>query len=190
MNTNVALPKLLDFSRQGVVSQLAWVTLFAAATAVSAQWQIPHQPVPFTLQTLFVLLAGAFLGARNGAMSQLLYLGAGALGAPVFSGWSAGLGRLIGPTGGYLIAFPVAAAVVGYLLKQRSGFAWSVLSMTGGLLVIFLSGTLQLYAFFMHDWNAALGSGFLIFSWWDMIKLFAAATTYHELSKRWPRLPA
>jgi biotin transporter BioY len=62
--------------------------------------------------------------------------------------------------------------------------------MTGGLLVIFLSGTLQLYAFFMHDWNAALGSGFLIFSWWDMIKLFAAATTYHELSKRWPRLPA
>jgi len=190
LTTRAVWPGLLEISRPRILSQLLWVVGGAAATAASAQWQIPHQPVPYTLQTLIVLLTGAFLGARNGALSQLLYLAAGALGAPVFSGWSAGIGTLLGPTGGYLVAFPAAAAVVGFLTRRRGRFLSSLGSMAAGLLLIFVCGTLQLYAFFLHDWGVALSSGFLIFSWWDLLKLFAAATTYHELSKRWPRLPS
>lgn len=190
LTTRAAWPGLLEISRPRILSQLLWVVGCAAATAASAQWQIPHHPVPYTLQTLIVMLTGAFLGARNGALSQLLYLGAGALGAPVFSGWSAGIGTLLGPTGGYLVAFPAAAAVVGFLTQRRGGFISSLGSMAAGLLLIFVCGTLQLHAFFLHDWGVALSSGFLIFSWWDLLKLFAAATTYHELSKRWPRVPS
>ena len=64
--------------------QALWITVFALLTAIGAQIEIPHQPVPFTLQTLFVLLAGALLGKEKGAMSQLLYLALGAVGVPVF----------------------------------------------------------------------------------------------------------
>lgn len=172
-------------TERGVVSQILWITGFAAATAVAARVEIPHYPVPYTLQTLVVLLAGAFLGARNGAVSQILYLTVGLLGLPVFSGGGMGLIRILGPTGGYLLAFPIAAAVVGYLVTRRSGLVWSLLSMAAGLFLIFLSGTVQLYAVVFRDWGEAIGSGFLMFSWWDLLKLSAAATIYNEISKRW-----
>jgi biotin transporter BioY len=61
--------------------------------------------------------------------------------------------------------------------------------MTTGLVVIFTFGTIQLYAVVFKDWSASLNAGFLIFSWWDLIKLSAAAMTYHEVAKRWAKLP-
>lgn len=186
----LARERTIEFSGQGIVAQSLWVVLFAFATALGARAELPHTPVPYTLQTLVVLLSGAFLGSRNGALSQIVYLVAGLLGAPVFSGSSAGIAKLIGPTGGYLLAFPLAALLVGYLVRRRTGMLWAIFSMTAGLAVIFLSGTVHLYAFFVHDWGQAITSGFLIFTWWDIIKLCAAATTYHELAKRWPKLPA
>jgi biotin transport system substrate-specific component len=164
--------------------QVLWICGSAAATAIGAQVEIPHQPVPFTLQTLFVLLSGAILGPRNGAISQILYLGLGILGAPVFAGGGFGLARLLGPTGGYLLAFPAAAAVGGYLVSIRKGLVWSFVSMATGLLLIFLSGTAQLYTVVTRDWVTAFQSGFLIFSWWDLLKLSAAAMIYNEISKR------
>ncbi|MCU0333403.1 MAG: biotin transporter BioY, partial [Ignavibacteriaceae bacterium] len=66
-------------------SKLFWVVSFSILTAISAQISIPIKPVPFTLQTMVVLLAGAFLGAKNGAYSQLLYIALGAIGLPVFA---------------------------------------------------------------------------------------------------------
>lgn len=186
----VAREKILEFPGQGILTHSLWVLLFALATALGARAELPHSPVPYTLQTLVVLLSGAFLGSRNGALSQIVYLAAGVLGAPVFSGGGAGVAKLIGPTGGYLLAFPLAALLVGYLVRRHSGMLWTILSMTAGLAVIFLSGTVHLYAFFVHDAGQAIASGFLIFTWWDIIKLCAAATTYHELAKRWPALPA
>ncbi len=188
MNTNAVLAKPTD-SQSSVLTQTLWIVAFAAATAIGARVEIPHYPVPFTLQTIFVLLAGAFLGARNGAISQLLYLAVGALGAPVFSsGGGLGLVKLFGPTGGYLLAFPVAAAMVGYLTQQFKSYPAIVVSMFVGLLVIFASGTLHLNAFYLHDFTTAFTSGFLIFSWWDVLKLFAAATIYFEIAKRWAKL--
>jgi biotin transport system substrate-specific component len=189
-----ATAKLTDgrasaITQNSVLAQTFWIALFAAATAVSARFEIPHQPVPYTLQTLLVLLSGAFLGARNGAISQILYLAMGIAGAPVFAGGAFGIGRLLGPTGGYLLAFPAAAAVTGFLTQKDSSLLRSLLAMTAGLLVIFTSGTAQLYAVYFHDIRTAVSSGFLIFSWWDVLKLGAGAMTYHEIGKRWRRLP-
>jgi biotin transport system substrate-specific component len=169
---------------EGIARQALWVTGFAAATALAARVEIPHYPVPYTLQTLMVLLSGAILGSRNGALSQVLYLSVGLLGLPVFSGGGMGLARILGPTGGYLLAFPVAAALVGYLVNLRRDLLWSFVSMTAGLLLVFLSGTAQLYAVMFHDWSEAFQSGFLIFSWWDLLKLSAAAMISHEVLKR------
>ncbi len=169
---------------------MLWIAGFAAATAAGARLEIPHAPVPFTLQTFMVLLAGAFLGPRNGALSQLLYLGAGVLGLPVFSGGAFGLAVLLGPTGGYLLAFPAAAALAGYLVRQGGSLTWHLLGMAAALALIFAAGTAQLYAVALHDAGAAVAAGLLIFSWWDLLKLAAAAMIYHELAKRWPRLPA
>jgi biotin transport system substrate-specific component len=188
MSKDLALSTSNGLTRGSVLSQTLWITAFAAATAVGARVEIPHSPVPYTLQTLFVLLAGAFLGARNGALSQFLYLGVGALGAPVFSLGGFGLVKLLGPTGGYLLAFPFAAAIVGIMAERMKSFPAIALAMATGLLAIFLFGTLHLNMFYLHDIGVAFTSGFLIFSWWDMLKLFAAASIYFQISKRWRRV--
>jgi len=191
MSTTAKLTQTRAFtiSKNGVLAQTFWIAVFAAATALSARMEIPHEPVPYTLQTLVVLLSGAFLGARNGAFSQLLYLAAGVLGAPVFAGGAFGVIRLLGPTGGYLLAFPAAAAVTGLLIQKHASLFWTFLSMAAGALVIFTAGTLQLAAYF-QDLQAAFASGFLIFSWWDLLKLSAGSMIYHEIGKRWRKLPA
>ena len=99
------------------------VLTFAIATALGAHVGIvlPITPVPITLQLVFVVLAGALLGPRLGAASQLVYLAAGIAGAPVFSNGGFGLAHLLGPTGGYLLAFPVAAWTAGALTGARTG---------------------------------------------------------------------
>ncbi|MGC8896908.1 MAG: biotin transporter BioY [Bacteroidota bacterium] len=161
---------------------LLWITGFAIATSIAARFEIPHEPVPFTLQTMVVLLAGAYLGAFDGAMSQFIYLAMGALGAPVFAGGSSGIAYLFGPTGGYLLSFPVAAWVVGMFLHRKQGpqvsFLTSLFVMLGADLLIFAFGTSQLYATYFHNWWRAFEAGFLIFSWWDLLKVAGAAFIY------------
>ena len=176
--------KPLSIRQEGVLAHVFWITLFAALTAIGAQVEIPHRPVPFTLQTFFVLLSGAMLGKGRGASSQLFYLLLGAIGIPVFSGWGFGFARLIGPTGGYLLSFPIAAFVVGYLVRKESGLAWTILSMAIGLFIVFSLGTIQLNFLYIHDWPQAMKSGFFIFSWWDGAKLIAAAVIYRRLAHR------
>lgn len=172
------------------LAQAGWISLFAALTAVGAQVQIPNQPIPFTLQTFFVLLSGAFLGARNGFIAQMVYIAAGAIGLPVFSGATFGLIKIFGVTGGYLMSFPIAAALVGYLVRLRKGYVWTLFSMFLALIVIFTFGSLYLNAVAVHNIQQAFASGFLIFSWWDIVKLSAAAAIYSELSKRFEKLPS
>jgi biotin transport system substrate-specific component len=193
--TNLSLTRHLNHTRSHVLAQIFWIIAFAILTAVGARIEIPHQPVPFTLQTFFVLLAGAFLGVRNGVLSQFLYLAMGAAGLPVFSIWSGGAILLFGPTGGYLLSFPVAAFVVGTMIhtmrksKGAREFPWVLFTMFVGLLVVFSVGTLQLYLVSVRNWGEAFTMGFLIFSWWDFMKLFAAATIYHRFSRRYKLLP-
>ena len=188
-------PHSLALSRSHVLAQAFWIVAFALLTAVGARIAIPHEPVPFTLQTFFVLLAGAFLGTRNAVLSQVLYLFMGTVGLPVFAPGGFGLVTLLGPTGGYLLSFPVAAYVVATLIhvvRKSEGpmdFPWIIFSMFLGLLVVFSVGTLQLYLVAMRNWGEAFQMGFLIFSWWDFMKLVAAATIYFRLSRRYRLLP-
>jgi biotin transport system substrate-specific component len=169
--------------------QVFWITVFCGLTAVGAQIWIPNQPVPFTLQTFFVLLSGAFLGSRNGFIAQILYITIGTLGAPVFTGGGAGLLRIFGPTGGYLISFPIAAVVVGYLVRKNRSAIGTLLAMSAGLLIIFTIGTLILNFGYIHNIEQSLASGFLIFSWWDILKLTAAAGIYSQVGKKYHTLP-
>ena len=170
-------------------SQLFWVLSFTILTAISAQISIPIQPVPFTLQTMIVLLAGAFLGAKNGAYSQLLYIFLGAIGLPVFADGAMGFARLIGPTGGYLLAFPIGAYLVGYWTEKSQKYIFVVISMFAAELIIIFFGTFYLYTSYLHNIVDAVKAGAAIFTIWMAVKVFAAASIYFAVAKKQPRLP-
>jgi biotin transport system substrate-specific component len=162
------------------------VLLITALTAAAAQISIPlpFTPVPFTLQPMVVLLGGAALGSRLGMWSQLLYLILGVAGLPIFAAspiLPQGIGRLMGPTGGYLLSYPVAASVTGWLAQR--GFDrryWtSVLAMAAGLAIIFASGVAWLASFARPTHaglDAALRTGLYPFVPADIIKVFLAAS--------------
>ncbi|NWF90727.1 MAG: biotin transporter BioY, partial [Ignavibacteriaceae bacterium] len=162
-------------------SKLFWISFFAVLTALAAQITIPTKPIPFTLQTLFVILSGAVLGARNGAISQLLYLTLGIIGLPVFAqipDAPIGLARLFGPTGGYLLAFPAAAFITGYLLDRKRNY-WSVVaSMFIGEIVILFIGVLHLTFFYTGNFEEAIKYGASIFTVWMAVKVFIATLVY------------
>src|SRR5699024_718681 len=108
-------------SVQMKLQDLMYIALFAAIIGVLAIFPpipIPFIPVPITAQTLGVMLAGGILGARRGGLSVLLLLILVAVGAPLMPGGRGGLGVLIGPGGGYVLAWPIAAFVIGYLAEK------------------------------------------------------------------------
>jgi len=141
---------------------------------------------------MIVLLAGAFLGAKNGAYSQVLYIFLGVIGLPVFAqtaDGTMGLARLIGPTGGYLLAFPVAAYLVGLLTEKNQKYLSVIITMFIAELVVILVGTSYLYAAYLHNFIDAIKAGAAIFTVWMVIKVFAAATIYFTIAKKQSRLP-
>ena len=176
--------KELSLPDERATVQAFWMITFSILTAIGAQIEIPNQPVPYTLQTFFVLLAGALLGKRNGAASMGLYLILGAIGLPVFSGGAFGLSRILGPTGGYLLSFPIAAFVVGYLARLRREFWWIMVSLVVGSFIIFTIGTIQLNMIYVHNWVHSVQAGFLIFSWWDAVKIIGAAAIAHHYIRK------
>jgi biotin transport system substrate-specific component len=97
------------------IAMMTRTALMAAVTAVAAQIAIPlpFSPVPFTLQVLVVILSGLLLGPRHGALAQVVYVLVGAVGVPVFAQFSGGLGVVLGPTGGYILSYPLSAAIAG-----------------------------------------------------------------------------
>ena len=165
------------------------VAAFAALTAFGAHvaLPVPGSPVPVTLQTMFATLAGVLLGPYLGAASQLAYLAIGAAGAPVFSA-GIGLAALAGPTGGYLIAFPIAAALAGVMTRRTAGstllqgakIAAVMFVATGAVLAI---GALQL-TLFTGDIERAVQAGVLPFLVGDVVKSILGATIAVRLRKR------
>ncbi|KPU63313.1 biotin transporter BioY [Thermococcus sp. EP1] len=149
---------------------IAYPSLFAALTAVGAQIAIPIGTVPITLQVLFVLLSGFILGSRLGFLSQLIYLLMGSLGLPVFANLSGGFAYIYGPTGGYLIAFPLAAFLVGFLSERQETFLNYTLAMLLGILVIYLLGWFRLGIFMGGDFKKAFIVGVAPFVIIDLIK--------------------
>ncbi len=146
------------------------IAIAAAATAVAARVAVPlpGTPVPFTLQPVAVLLAGVLLGSRAGSLSQLAYLAAGLAGLPVFAaggGWA----YLLGPTGGYLLAFPIAAWIAGFSSERITGGAGIVLGSVAGLAAIHAGGLAWLAA--VSGAGEALAVGVAPFFVGDLLKV-------------------
>jgi biotin transport system substrate-specific component len=162
------------------VHNAALIAGAGAVTALAAQVAIPlpWTPVPITGQTFAVLLTGAVLGARRAFLAQALYLLEGALGLPVFAGGAAGVLKLVGPTGGYLMAFPFAAAAVGALCERGwdRRFGSMLAAMLLGSTVFFALGLLQLSRFVPG--STLLAQGLLPFLPGDLIKSSLAALAF------------
>jgi len=163
--------------------------LFVAAAAQVAV-PLPGTPVPMTLQPLAVLLVGGLLGARLGAASMVLYLALGIAGLPVFTPTVPlfGIARLLGPTGGYLLAYPVAAWVVGWLVTPGlapgvNPPAWSrvALGVLCGLLLIHVGGLAQL-AILTGNLSGAARLATLPFLLGDLAKLAVAVAVLTKLT--------
>jgi biotin transport system substrate-specific component len=163
--------------RTGVLRDVLLVVGASLVTAAAAQvaLPLPWSPVPLTGQTFAVLLTGAALGARRALLAQALYLLEGAMGLPVFAGGLGGALLFAGPTGGYLVAFPLAAAVVGMCAEcgWDRRFGTMLASMLLGSAVILVSGLAVLSHFVPAD--RLLAAGLLPFLPGDVIKVVAAA---------------
>jgi biotin transport system substrate-specific component len=173
-------------SRALQVGAVLFVTIL---TAAAAQVTIPFQPVPFTLQPALVLLGGAALGARLGFASQVLYLMLGVVGLPVFAAspfLPQGAARLLGPTAGFLLAYPVAAFATGWLAERgfdRRYFT-SVAAMAAGLAVLFIGGLLRLaYVPPSMGLERAFEIGVAPFIVADLLKLVIAAAVLPSVWK-------
>jgi biotin transport system substrate-specific component len=158
------------------------VVAAAGLTALAAQFTtaVPFTAVPFTLTPIAVLLTGAVLGSRLGALSQVAYVGAGLMGLAVFSPSAtlpAGLLRVVGPTGGYIMAYPLAAFVTGWLSERGwdRRYVSSLGAMLVGLAAIYAGGVAWLAAAFLHSLTAAVTAGLMPFVVLDVLKLTAAA---------------
>ncbi|TWH01179.1 biotin transport system substrate-specific component [Mesorhizobium sp. J18] len=193
-NTQHQFPVLAELvagsSFDRMAMKLLLVVAGSAALTLSAKTNVPFFPVPMTLQTLVVLLLGAAYGPRLAAATVLVYLAQGAAGLPVLAGTperGIGLAYMVGPTGGFLAGFIIAAALTGAL--ARFGWTASVgratVTMTAGTVALYVPGLLWLG--FFADWDKALELGLMPFVYGDMLKLavaaIAAPVTWHILHR-------
>jgi biotin transport system substrate-specific component len=173
------------FPRTGLLRDALLIVGASLATALAARAAVPvpWSPVPLTGQTLAVLLTGAALGARRGALAQALYLAEGAAGLPVFAG-GAGPLALVGPSAGFLLAFPLAAALTGALAERGwDRGPWRMaLAMALGNLVLYVPGAALLARFVPAD--RVLAAGVLPFLPGDALKI-AVAAIGAPLAWRW-----
>ncbi|MGA2965688.1 MAG: biotin transporter BioY [Terriglobales bacterium] len=162
----------MEWARQAaiVVSASLFVALCARVTV-----PLPFTPVPLTLQNFGVLTVGLLLGSRRGFAALALYVAEGACGLPVFS-LGGGIAYLLGPTGGFLLAYPLVAFVAGYIYERSSRrFAWAALSSVAAELVLFAGG-LSWLAVLTHSVSLAVRFGLYWFVFAEVIKVLMAAS--------------
>lgn len=166
--------------------QLVLYSLFAALTAILSQISIPlpFTPVPINLATLSVLLSGAILGKNGGVISQLVYVLLGAIGLPVFAGFSSGIQIILGPTGGYIIGYIVAAFIVGMITEKYAKILMTyIISMILGIIACYILGT----AWFIHVTGSGLVAALTMcvfpFIIGDIIKIAAGSFLARRLRK-------
>lgn len=161
---------------------------FLVAVCARIFFPLPGTPVPLTCQNLAVLVVGLALGSRSGFVALLLYLAEGAAGLPVFSPTGpGGLLQLVGPTGGYLLAYPLAAGLTGYLFERgRPTFYRAAVAAITGELVVFSGGISWLFVL-THSLSKAVGFGLFWFVFAEIIKVMLAAGTAREWHRRFPR---
>ncbi len=179
-----------------ILERMAWVAthrraftaaLFVALTAAGAHVAVPvpWTPVPMTLQPLFVLLSGLVLGPAAGAASMAAYILLGVGGAPVFAAIPAGPAALVGPTGGFILAFPLASGLCGWLAGGRdAGVPRILLALAAGLLVIYMVGAAQLALLTGAAPLAVFRNAVLPFALGDAIELLVAMVIARRLRGR------
>ena len=154
---------------------MAYASLLAALTAVGAYIAVPIGAVPIVLQSLFILLSGLLLGSTWGVAGVGIYLLAGALGLPVFAGGAGGIGRFLGPTGGYLLGFLPAVYVIGLISEQKKQSTLiDITAMLCGTIIIYACGVSWLKVLTGMDLKKAVAVGMIPFLIGDALKIAAA----------------
>lgn len=196
--TPTPTPTAAPARKRNPARDIALIAVFAAFIAACSIISIPIGAAPITLQTFAVLLAGAVLGARRGFLAVLLYLAIGAIGLPVFAGGSAGLAVFVSPTAGYLVSFPLAALLAGFIVERlprtpkRGGVATRTLLifaaiLVANLVIVYPLGIAGLMLFAGMDFTAALllNVGFLPL---DLVKMALAAIVAAPVHRAFPQL--
>ncbi|MBU2550241.1 MAG: biotin transporter BioY [Proteobacteria bacterium] len=171
----------------GSLHRLVWTALLAALVAVGSYLYFPIGPVPISLQTFFVLLTGFVLGPSSGAICIGLYLAAGLLGLPVFTGGGTGLAKLFGPTGGFLFGFVPASIMAGLATRRdREQLSWGRGLLWGsiGLACMYALGLIWLKILLKAGWIKVLSVGLLPFLPGEAAKLPLAVAAYRFLRQR------
>lgn len=170
---------------KSITKNMMLAALFAALTAIFSQLVIPlpFTPIPINLATAAVFLAGALLGSFWGSVSQVVFILLGVLGLPVFAKFSSGIGTLVGPTGGYILGYVAAAALIGVLLKENCSSVWkNAGAMTAGLLVCYILGTSWFMIFTQRGLWASLTACVFPFLLGDGIKIALCAFLARRLA--------
>jgi len=177
------------------IRNMTLMAMFVALLAVSGMFAIPVGPAPISLQTLVVMLAGSVLGARRGLISMLVFLLLVAVGAPVLSGGKGGMAALFGPTGGFIISWPLAAFIIGILAEKLAAagklnaFTLTLAHITGGILLVHLIGFPWLVYTLHLPLNMETFTGsFLIFLPGDLLKSVVATSVAFALYRAMPGL--
>ncbi len=159
--------------------RLVWISLMAALIIAGSYLHFPLGPVPFSLQTLFVLMAGFVLGPLAGFSAIGLYLLAGIAGLPVFYGGTSGLGHILGPTGGYLAGFLITPWITGFAGSATTirplPWSWALCFAFLGNIPIYALGLLWLKVVLDISWSQAVLTGMLPFLPADLVKIFLCA---------------
>jgi len=166
--------------------KLSFIALFAALIAAGTFIAIPIGPVPIVLQNLFALLSGLILGPFMGAASAALYLFAGLAGAPVFAGFTGGVARFAGPTGGFLAGYflmPLTAGLIAGKHQNKLSKARLTAAVISGLLAVYVPGIAWLKFSTGFGWTKTLIAGFLPFIPGDIVKGIAAVLITPRLRK-------
>ncbi len=176
----------MSSSRSGSAAfRLLIVLLAAAGLGLASQFEIPFEPVPVTLQSLAVILIGFWLGPVGASAATAIWLAAGALGLPLFAGGEGGIEHLGGATAGYLLAFPLAAALAGYFRGQSRGFVRLFLAaIAAHALILTLGGS---WLALQIGPGAAMDKGVSPFILGSVIKSAIAAVLVYGIGLSWPR---
>lgn len=165
--------------------RIVWTALLAALIGAGAYLIVPIGPVPVSMQPFFIFLAGYALGPKHGALAVALYLLAGTIGLPVFSGGKSGLGHLLGPTGGYLFGFVLSAWLCGLARTKDQTIPWisGLLYGCAALIVAYGVGVTWLKFTLSIEWYKAVSLGVIPFIPWDAIKIVVALACGRHLAK-------
>lgn len=164
---------------------LVFVALMTSVLCILAPFSIPIGPIPLSLATFVIYIIAYVLGSKRGTAAVLLYLLIGIIGVPVFSNYGAGLQKVVGPTGGYLVSYILLVAITGFLCeKTKCAYIPSILAMVLSTLLLYLIGSAWL-AYSNHmTFSAAIAAGMLPFIPGDIIKIAIASILGKQLHER------